>query len=69
MRGGGRRGAGLGTVQGVFWNGAHDVATVVDAEGLERLVPVVGDFILSVSPCSPNARAVDRRCLTPIRLD
>ena len=41
-------GRALGTVQGVFWNGAHDVATVVDPEGVERLVPVVGDFILAV---------------------
>jgi 16S rRNA processing protein RimM len=41
-------GRALGEVQSIFWNGAHDVATVVDASGVERLVPVVPDFVLAV---------------------
>ena len=38
----------LGSVAGTFWNGAHDVMTVVDDEGRERLIPVVPDFVLAV---------------------
>jgi 16S rRNA processing protein RimM len=38
----------LGTVQGTFWNGAHDVATVVSAEGVERLIPLVPAHVLAV---------------------
>jgi len=39
----------LGTVGGTFWNGAHDVMTVVDAAaGRERLIPLVPDFVLAV---------------------
>src|SRR5688572_1024112 len=42
------RGRPLGTVRGTLWNGAHDVATVVDADGRERLVPLVPDFVIGV---------------------
>lgn len=38
----------LGTVQGTFWNGAHDVATVVAADGVERLIPIVTAHVLAV---------------------
>ena len=41
-------GRSLGTVQGTFWNGAHDVATVVAADGRERLIPIVTAHVLSV---------------------
>jgi ribosomal 30S subunit maturation factor RimM len=35
-------------VQGTFWNGAHDVATVVAGDGTERLIPLVPAHVLSV---------------------
>jgi 16S rRNA processing protein RimM len=38
----------LGVVRGTLWNGAHDVATVEDADGRERLIPLVADFVLNV---------------------
>lgn len=38
----------LGTVQGTFWNGAHDVATVIGTDGTERLIPIVPAHVLSV---------------------
>jgi 16S rRNA processing protein RimM len=38
----------LGVVAGTFWNGAHDVMTVVAPDGAERLIPVVPDFVLAV---------------------
>ena len=38
----------LGVVRGTLWNGAHDVATVEDADGRERLIPLVPDFVLNV---------------------
>lgn len=39
----------LGVCTGTFWNGAHDVMTVID-EGTsrERLIALVPDFVLSV---------------------
>ncbi len=37
----------LGTVKGVFWNGAHDVMSL---DGDERLIPVVPEFIVTVDP-------------------
>jgi 16S rRNA processing protein RimM len=46
----------LGTVQGLFWNGAHDVATVVDAAGVERLIPIVSDFVLAVDTAGRTMR-------------
>ena len=36
---------------GTFWNGAHDVLTVVDQaaeRATERLIPLVPDFVLTV---------------------
>jgi 16S rRNA processing protein RimM len=41
-------GRALGEVRGTFWNGAHDVCTVVDADGRDRLLPLVPDFVLEV---------------------
>jgi 16S rRNA processing protein RimM len=41
-------GRALGTVQGTFWNGAHDVATVVAADGAERLIPIVAAHVVAV---------------------
>ena len=38
----------LGTVQGTFWNGAHDVVTVVGPDGVERLIPLVPAHVLAV---------------------
>jgi 16S rRNA processing protein RimM len=37
----------LGTVSGIFWNGAQDVMSLNDDE---RLIPVVPHFIVSVDP-------------------
>lgn len=39
-------GARLGKVAGTFWNGAHDVMTVVAEDGGERLLPVVPAYVL-----------------------
>jgi 16S rRNA processing protein RimM len=44
----GEDGRPLGTVSGTMWNGAHDVATVEDADGRERMIPLVPDFVLNV---------------------
>jgi 16S rRNA processing protein RimM len=41
-------GRSLGVVSGTLWNGAHDVATVADAEGREHLIPLVPHFVLTV---------------------
>ncbi len=41
-------GRALGTVQGTFWNGAHDVATVLADDGTERLIPLVPAHVLAV---------------------
>lgn len=38
----------LGTVQGTFWNGAHDIVTVVATDGVERLIPLVPEHIVAV---------------------
>ena len=38
----------LGVVRGTLWNGAHDVASVEGADGRERMIPLVADFVLSV---------------------
>jgi 16S rRNA processing protein RimM len=37
-----------GRVAGVYWNGSHDVLTVVDEGGGELLVPAVPEFLTSV---------------------
>jgi 16S rRNA processing protein RimM len=44
----GEDGRPLGVVRGTLWNGAHDVATVEDADGRERLIPLVAEFVLNV---------------------
>ena len=41
-------GRALGVVRGTFWNRAHDVATVVDGAGAERLLPLVPDVVVAV---------------------
>jgi 16S rRNA processing protein RimM len=41
-------GRALGIVQGTFWNGAHDVATVVAPDGTERLIPIVPAHVVAV---------------------
>ncbi len=41
-------GRSLGVARGTFWNGAHDVATIVDSDGRERMVPLVPDFVVAV---------------------
>jgi 16S rRNA processing protein RimM len=35
----------LGRVASTFWNGAHDVMTIVADDGTERLVPTVAQYI------------------------
>ncbi len=35
----------LGRVVSTFWNGAHDVMTIVADDGTERLVPAVAQYI------------------------
>jgi 16S rRNA processing protein RimM len=37
-----------GRVTAIFWNGSHDVLTVVDDGGQELLVPAVREFLASV---------------------
>ncbi|HEY7372752.1 MAG TPA: ribosome maturation factor RimM [Polyangia bacterium] len=44
----GEDGRPLGVVRGTLWNGAHDVATVDGADGRERLIPLVAEFVLNV---------------------
>lgn len=44
----GEDGRPLGVVSGTLWNGAHDLATVEGADGVERLIPLVPHFVLNV---------------------
>jgi 16S rRNA processing protein RimM len=44
----GEDGRALGVVSGTLWNGAHDVAAVAGADGRERLIPLVPDYVLNV---------------------
>jgi 16S rRNA processing protein RimM len=37
-----------GRVKGAFWNGTHEVLTVVDDAGQELLIPVTGDFFAKI---------------------
>ena len=54
---------------GTLWNGAHDVATVDGADGRERMIPLVPDFVLSVDAPARKMRVRwttgrrRRRCL------
>jgi 16S rRNA processing protein RimM len=41
-------GRALGVVRGTLWNGAHDVAEIDGADGRERMIPLVPDYVLSV---------------------
>ena len=38
----------LGVVSGTLWNGAHDVASVDGADGRERMIPLVPEFVVNV---------------------
>jgi 16S rRNA processing protein RimM len=40
-------GRALGVAREIFWNGAHDVASVVDGAGVERLIPLVPEVVLT----------------------
>jgi 16S rRNA processing protein RimM len=40
-------GRALGVAREIFWNGAHDVASVIDGAGVERLIPLVPDVVLT----------------------
>ena len=40
-------GRALGVAREIFWNGAHDVASVVDAAGVERLIALVPEVVLT----------------------
>jgi 16S rRNA processing protein RimM len=35
----------LGRVSGTFWNGAQDVMTIAGEDGVERLLPVVEEYV------------------------
>jgi 16S rRNA processing protein RimM len=48
----------LGSAVGTFWNGAHDVMTVLDAAGRERLIPLVRDFVVAVDVPGRNIRVI-----------
>ena len=37
----------LGRVASTFWNGAHDVMSIVADDGSERLVPAVAEYVCS----------------------
>ena len=37
-----------GRVTGAYWNGTHEVLTVVDDAGAETLIPVIDDFLVSI---------------------
>jgi 16S rRNA processing protein RimM len=49
-------GAALGRVDATFWNGAHDVMTVIDATGAERLIPLIPEFVLAVDTAARRLR-------------
>ena len=49
-------GRSLGLAVGTFWNGAHDVLTVADTEGRERLIPLVPEFVLTVDASGRKIR-------------
>jgi 16S rRNA processing protein RimM len=52
----GTDGRALGRVTGTFWNGAHDVMTVVgDADG-EALIPIIPDVVVAVEPEARRVR-------------
>ncbi len=42
------QGLALGTVKGTFWNGAHDILSIIDDAGAERLIPAVPEFLIEV---------------------
>jgi 16S rRNA processing protein RimM len=52
----GEDGRPLGVVRGTIWNGAHDVATVDGADGRERLIPLVPEFVLNVDATARKIR-------------
>ena len=46
----------LGIVKGTFWNGAHDVCTVIDSDGRDHLLPLVPEFVLEVDTAGRKMR-------------
>ena len=46
----------LGLAREAFWNGAHDVATVVGDDGRERLIPLVPQFVLTADTAGRKIR-------------
>lgn len=38
----------LGSVRGTFWNGGHDVMSVIGDDGQETFVPMLPEFVLNV---------------------
>ncbi len=46
----------LGVARQAFWNGAHDVATVVADDGRERLIPLVPQFVLTADTAGRRIR-------------
>jgi 16S rRNA processing protein RimM len=42
----------IGRVIGTFWNGAQDVMTIVGDDGMERLVPMVSEYLLQFERAS-----------------
>jgi 16S rRNA processing protein RimM len=42
----------VGRVTGTFWNGAQDVMTIVGEDGVERLLPVVSEYLLQFERAS-----------------
>jgi 16S rRNA processing protein RimM len=49
-------GRALGVAREAFWNGAHDVATVVGADGRERLIPLVPQVVLTADTAGRRIR-------------
>jgi 16S rRNA processing protein RimM len=46
----------LGVVRQAFWNGAHDVATVVGQDARERLIPLVPQVVLTADTAGRRIR-------------
>ncbi len=49
-------GSALGLAREIFWNGAHDVASVVDGDGRERLIPLVPQVVLTADVAGRRLR-------------
>jgi 16S rRNA processing protein RimM len=49
-------GRSLGVAREAFWNGAHDVATVVAEDARERLIPLVPQVVLTADTAGRKIR-------------